>query len=94
LGAILEWNTHASPDAFGAVAEALGCQRNATAVAPAYRSLVEKTGLDCSLANYKIDPKRLAGVMMAEENIAMLENNARQITPDDALNLARRILSL
>ena len=34
LGAILEWNVQASSDAFAAVAEALGSQRNADAAAP------------------------------------------------------------
>ena len=93
LDAILEWNAEASPEAFAAVAEALGSQRNADAAAPAFRTLIEQTGIDRSLADKKIDPEKLATVMMSEENKPMIENNARQITTGDALELARRTLS-
>jgi alcohol dehydrogenase class IV len=93
LDAILGWNAEASPEAFAAVAEALGGQKKAEAAAPAFRTLVEQTGLDRSLADQTIDPETLARAMMAEENKPMLENNARQITATDALELARRTLS-
>ena len=75
------------------MAEALGRQKSAEAAAPAFRSLIEQTGMDRSLADENIDPKMLAAVMMSEENKPMLENNARQITESDALELARRTLS-
>ena len=93
LDAILEWNAETSPEAFDAVAEALGSQRSAKAAAPAFRSLIEQTGIDRSLADKNIDPKMLAAVMMSKENRPMLENNARQITTSDALELARRTLN-
>ena len=92
LDAILAWNTEAVPDAFAAVAEALGGQKKAEAAAPTFRTLVQQTGLDRSLADQRIDPKTLADAMMSEENKPMLENNARQITATDALELARRTL--
>jgi alcohol dehydrogenase class IV len=93
LDAILEWNAEALPEVFDAVAEALGGQRSAEAAAPALRSLIEHSGIDRSLADKNIDSKMLAAVMMSEENKPMLENNARQITTSDALELARRTLS-
>ena len=75
------------------MAEALGSQRSAKAAAPAFRSLIEQTGIDRSLADKNIDPKMLAAVMMSKENNPMLENNAPKITANDALELARRTLS-
>jgi len=93
MDALLEWNTEALPEAHAAVAEALGSQRNADDAAPAFRTLIERTGMDRSLAVKKIDPETLATVMMSEENKPMIENNARQITTDDALELARLTLS-
>jgi alcohol dehydrogenase class IV len=93
MDALLEWNAEALPEAHAAVAEALGSQRNADDAAPAFRTLIERTGMDRSLAVKKIDPETLATVMMSEENKPMIENNARQITTDDALELARITLS-
>jgi alcohol dehydrogenase class IV len=93
LDAILEWNAETLPEVFDAVAEALGGQRSAKVAASAFRSLIEQTGIDRSLSDKNIDPKMLAAVMMSKENKPMLENNARQITTSDALELARRTLS-
>jgi alcohol dehydrogenase class IV len=93
LDAILEWNAEALPEAYDAVAEALGPQGRAEGAASAFRSLVEQTGLERSLAKNNIDPKILAAVMMSKENKPMLENNAQPISSDDALELARRTLS-
>ncbi len=93
MDAILEWNAEALPETHAAVAEALGSQRNADNAAPTFRNLIERTGMDRSLAFKKIDPETLATVMMSEENKPMIENNARQITTDDALELARLTLS-
>ena len=93
LDAIMAWNAEALPGAFDAVAEALGCPKGAQDAAPAFRSLIEQTGLKRTLADKNIDPKMLAAAMMSKENIPMLENNARPITSDDALELARRALS-
>jgi len=94
MDAILGWNAEASPEAFATVAEALGGPRKAEAAAPAFRVLVEQAGIDRSLADEGIDPETLAAVMMSEENKPMLENNAREISGEDVLELARRALSL
>jgi alcohol dehydrogenase class IV len=93
LDAILEWNAEALPDVFDSVAEALCPQGGRRGVAPAFRSLIEQTGLKRSLNEKNIDPKILAAAMMSKENIPMLDNNALPITSDDALELAGRILS-
>jgi alcohol dehydrogenase class IV len=94
MGACLDWNSSGSPDAHAAVAEALGASKDASATATAFRTLLDQTGIDRSLIDKKIDPVSLAEVMLSEENKPMMENNARPITPDDALELAKRTLSL
>jgi alcohol dehydrogenase class IV len=90
---LLPWNAEASPEAHAAVAEALGCSKSADQSAPALRALIERAGIDRSLAHNDIEPETLARVMMAAENLPMLENNARPISKDDALELARRMLT-
>ncbi len=94
LDAIMAWNAQALPGAFEAVAEALGCKRRAQDAAPAFRTLIEETGLKRSLADNNIDPKMLADAMMSEENRAMLDNNTRPVSSKDALVLARNTLGL
>ena len=94
LDAIMAWNAEAAPEAFEGVAEALGGRRRAEDAAPAFRALIEETGLERSLAEHNIDPKILAESMMSEENRPMLDNNGRPITSDDALELARRTVGL
>ena len=93
LDAIMAWNAEALPEAFEPVAEALGCSSHAKNAAPAFRSLVEQSGLERSLEGNHIAPKMLAEAMMSKENIAMIENNGRPIASGDALELARRTLS-
>lgn len=89
LDVALGWNEVAVPEVHTAVAEALGGRRSVDSAAQGFRTLLEKTGIKRSLAEEKIDPERLTAVMMAEENRPMLENNARPIGPQDALELAR-----
>ncbi|MDM8555136.1 iron-containing alcohol dehydrogenase [Desulfococcaceae bacterium HSG7] len=93
LDVLLKRNAEASPEAHAAVVEALGGDRNPLATASAFRNLLEQTGINLSLADKKIDPAILAAVMMSEENIPMIENNASRITTVDALDLARQILN-
>jgi alcohol dehydrogenase class IV len=93
MQALLSWNAEASPEAHAAVADALGCSKSAGQCAPAFRALVERAGVDCSLAGKDIEPETLARVMMSAENLPMLENNARPISKNDALELCRRILA-
>ena len=90
---LLPWNSEASPEAHAAVAEALGCAKSAYQSAPAFRAMIERAGVDHSLANEDIEPETLTRVMMSEENLPMLENNARPISKNDALELARRVLA-
>lgn len=46
-----------------------------------------------ALAGENIEPETLASVMVSAENMPMLENNARPISQNDALELARMILT-
>jgi alcohol dehydrogenase class IV len=93
LDAALGWNETAAPDAHNAVAEALGGRRGVDSAAQTFRTLLEQTGIKRSLAEERIDPEKLAAVMMAEENRPMLKNNARPIREQDALELARLTVS-
>ena len=75
------------------LAEALGYAKSGDQSAAAFRALIERAGVDRSLAGEGIEPEKLARVMMSAENMPMLENNARPISKTDALELARRILA-
>ncbi len=89
---LLPWNAEAFPEAHAAVAEALGCGKKADQCAPAFRALIDRAGVDRSLADRGIEPEILTRVMMSEENQPMVQNNARPISKNDGLELARRIL--
>ena len=89
---LLPWNAETSPEAHAAVAEALGYAKSADQSTAAFRALIERAGVDRSLAGKGIEPETLARVMMSAENMPMIENNARPISKTDALELARRIL--
>jgi len=89
---LLPWNAKADPEAHAAVAEALGGEKNADQCAPVFRALIDRAGIDRSLSGRGIDPEILAEVMMSPENLPMIENNARSISRQDGLELARRIL--
>jgi alcohol dehydrogenase class IV len=92
MNALLEWNAEAAPETHAAVAEALGSSRAADQAGPAFRKLVDLTGLDLSLTNVSIEPEVLAEAMMSEENLPMTENNIRSIGTDEALAISRWIL--
>ena len=89
----LPWNAEASPEAHAAVAEALGCEKKADLCAPAFRGLMDQAGVDDSPAVMGIEPETLARVMLSPENLPMLQNNARPISNNDVLELARQVLT-
>jgi alcohol dehydrogenase class IV len=89
---LLPRNAEASPEAHAAVAEALGCEKKADQCAPAFSALIDQAGVDRSLVDRGIEPETFTGVMMSEENLPMLQNNARPISKNDGLELARWIL--
>ncbi len=89
---LLPWNAEFSSEAHAAVAEALGCEKKADQCGPAFTALIDQTGVDRSLADRGIELEILTHVMMSEENLPMLQNNARPISKNDGLELARRIL--
>ena len=90
---ILPWNASASPEAHAAVAEALRGEKKADQCAPAFKALIDQAGIDRSLSGSDIEPDALARVMMSQENLPMIQNNARPISKDGGLELARRILN-
>jgi alcohol dehydrogenase class IV len=92
MDALLAWNAKAAPEAHAAVAEALGASKVADQAGPAFRKLVELTGLELSLVDAGIQPESLAEVMMSEENLPMIKNNIRSIGADEALTISRNIL--
>jgi alcohol dehydrogenase class IV len=92
--ALMEWNEAAFPELHATVAEALAGPGGPTGGASAaFRRLVNQTGMSRVLADKAIDPEKLAELMLSEENLPMAENNARPISKDDALELAKRTLS-
>jgi alcohol dehydrogenase class IV len=89
---ILPWNAETSPKAHAAVAEALGGRKRADQCAPAFKALIDQAGIDRSLSGSGIEPDTLTRVMMSQENLPMIRNNARPISKQDGLELARRML--
>jgi alcohol dehydrogenase class IV len=91
LEVLLSWNAEALPEAHAAVAEALGCEKKAGQCAPAFRALIDNAAVDLLLADRRIVPETLFSVMMSQENLPMIQNNACLISKDIGLELARRI---
>ena len=89
---ILPWNAEDSPEAHAAVAEALGGEKNADQCDVVFKALIDQAGIDRSLSGSDIDPDTLTEVMMSQENLPMIQNNARPISKHDGLELARQIL--
>jgi len=99
LNAALAWNAEAAPARHAAVARALGAPCDglddadaATLAAPAFNALLRASGLSLSLADLAIDAADLADLAMAPENAPMRDANCREVTKQDALDIARRVL--
>ncbi len=89
---LLPWNAEASPEAHATVAEALGGEKNGDHCDLVFKDLIDQAGIDRSLSGSGIDPDTLTEVMMSRENLPMIQNNARPISRQDGLELARRIM--
>jgi alcohol dehydrogenase class IV len=101
LNAALAWNAEAAPARHAAVARALGApcdglddEEAATLSYVAYGKLLRGSGLSLSLADKDIEAEALAALTMAPENAPMRDANCREVTEQDALDIARRVLSL
>ena len=99
LNAALAWNAEAAPARHAAVARALGApcdgldDEDAAALSSvAFGKLLEGSGLPRSLADKSIDAAELAALTMAPENAPMRDANCREVTEQDALDIARRVL--
>ncbi len=102
LNAALAWNAEAAPTPHAAVAGALGApcdglddEAAAALAAPAFTELIAAVGLPVSLADAGLgeaDAGRLAELTMAPENTPMRDANCRDITADDARDIAQRVL--
>ena len=57
MDATLAWSAKGHPDAFAAVAQALGVPSNGSAVATVFRALLNQTPLDFSLGGKEISPE-------------------------------------
>ena len=100
LNAALAWNAEAAAERHAAVARALGApcdglnEAEAAALCPgAYGEFLRGSGLPVSLAEKSIDAAELADLTMAPENAPMRDANCRDVTRQDALDLAKRLLS-
>jgi alcohol dehydrogenase class IV len=99
LNAALAWNAEAAPARHAAVARALGApcdglddEDAATLSSVAFGKLLQGSGLPLSLADKSIDARALAALTMAPENAPMREANCRDVSEQDALDIARRVL--
>ncbi len=103
LHAAFAFNTPAAPARYAAVARALGAPcdglddaRAAAQAGPAFERLLRDVGVEVSLAGDGLgeaDTERLAALCLAEENLPMCESNPREITPDAARGLCRKLLT-
>ena len=100
LNAALAWNAEAAPARHAAVARALGApchglddEQAAALSSVAYGEVLQSCGLPLSLAGKSIDAAALAELAMAPENAPMRDANCREVTRQDALEIAKRLLS-
>jgi alcohol dehydrogenase class IV len=92
LAAAMAWNAEAAPEAYAAVAAALGAAPDPHAAAPAFAALLAAVGLDRNLSIPGLTPEALAEATMAPENAPMRDNNPRAVTAQDAHRLAATLL--
>ena len=90
----MAWNAKETPAPYAQVAEALGGKSDPEEAAPLFARLLKASRLDTSLSEAGVVAETLSSTMLLEENRPMMENNARKVTPEDALELARRTLGL
>ena len=103
LNAALDYNVPAAPARYAAVARALGApcdglddEGAAALAAPTFERILRAVGVEVSLAGDGLgeaDVERLAALSLAEENQPMCRSNPREITPDVARALCRKLLT-
>ena len=94
--ATLPWNVAQDDGAFAACAVAMGGTASAADFVAQFQRLMSSVGLDggpgASFAD--IGAERLVQQMEAPENLPMLNSNKRTASPQDRLELARRVLEM
>ena len=79
--------------ALGAPCDGLEDEEAAALSSVAYGKLLQGSGLPLSLADKAIDAAALAALTMAPENAPMRDANCREVTEQDALVIAKRVLA-
>lgn len=91
MAATLAWNVEAEPEAYAAVATAMGLA-SPDGLADGFADFVRAAGVDLQVQG--LEAQALAHQMAQPENAAMLRANRRPSTPDDLLRHAQAALSL
>ncbi|MGF7160440.1 alcohol dehydrogenase class IV [Rhodoligotrophos appendicifer] len=97
MAASMAWAVSGAPDAFAAVALAMGGPAEADVAVDRFLRLIEASALDLSLAGDGISlnrPDLLADQMRSPENAPMRANTAREVTDADIDTLARAVYAL
>lgn len=95
--ASIDWVAEGAPEAFAAVAAAMGERPRPEAAARGFVRLARDAGLALSLAGDGLElnrPELLAERMALPENAPMRNATARKISDDDLLMLAQRVYAL
>lgn len=97
MAATIDWTAEGAPEAYAAVASAMGERPEPQAAASGFVRLARTSGLKLSLAGDGLAlnrPELLAQQMAAPENAPMRNATARKVTDEDLLMLAERVYGL
>jgi hypothetical protein len=94
LSAALGWNAQGDPDSYTDAGIAMGC--DVDEIDEVFARLCADSGLDAAVGSLEpaLSVDDIASTMNAVENQAMLHNNARPVSDDDRVLLARRTVEL
>jgi alcohol dehydrogenase class IV len=95
--ATFDWVVEGNPEAFAAVAAAMGERRDAAAAVRAFERLVRASGIKISLEGEGLElnrPDILARHMASPANTPMRNSTAREASDDDLVMLAQRMYAL
>ena len=94
LAATMQDSATACPEAYAAVASALGAGDKALAAPPAFGRFIRDVGLDVSLGDLRdADPQAIASLCFEPENRVMLEGDCFTYTPETLGEAVGRMLA-